>query len=51
MNRASTRRRFITVLAGLAAAPLLPARAARAQPDPFARSSGRSQRRAGQPGA
>lgn len=31
-----TRRRFITVLAGLAAVPLLPARAARAQPDPFA---------------
>lgn len=30
------RRRFITVLAGLAAVPLLPARAARAQPDPFA---------------
>lgn len=36
MTRASTRRRFITVLAGLAAAPLLPARAARAQSDPFA---------------
>jgi len=32
----SARRRFISVLAGLAAAPLLPARAARAQPDPFA---------------
>ncbi len=30
------RRRFISVLAGLAAAPLLPARAARAQADPFA---------------
>ena len=30
------RRRFITVLAGLAAAPLLRARGARAQPDPFA---------------
>lgn len=30
------RRRFISVLAGLAAAPLLPAGAARAQPDPFA---------------
>jgi sulfur-oxidizing protein SoxY len=30
------RRRFITILAGLAAAPLLPARAARAQADPFA---------------
>lgn len=30
-----TRRRFITVLAGLAAVPLLRARAARAQPDPF----------------
>ena len=32
----SARRRFITVLAGLAAAPLLRARGARAQPDPFA---------------
>lgn len=31
-----TRRRFVAVLAGLAAAPLLPARAARAQSDPFA---------------
>ena len=30
------RRRFISVLAGLAAAPLLPIRAARAQSDPFA---------------
>ena len=30
------RRRFISVLAGLAAAPLWPARAARAQADPFA---------------
>jgi len=33
---ASARRRFISVLAGLAAALLLPARAARAQLDPFA---------------
>jgi sulfur-oxidizing protein SoxY len=32
----SARRRFISLLAGLAAVPLLPARAARAQPDPFA---------------
>ncbi len=30
------RRRFLSVLAGLAAVPLLPVRAARAQPDPFA---------------
>ena len=30
------RRRFISVLAGLAAAPLLPGRVARAQPDPSA---------------
>ena len=30
------RRRFVTALAGLAAAPLLPARVARAEPDPFA---------------
>lgn len=33
---APERRRFISVLAGLAAAPLLPIRAAQAQPDPFA---------------
>jgi sulfur-oxidizing protein SoxY len=33
---APARRRFISVLAGLAAMPLLPVRAARAQPDPFA---------------
>jgi sulfur-oxidizing protein SoxY len=33
---APARRRFIAVLAGLAAAPLLPVRAARAQSDPFA---------------
>jgi sulfur-oxidizing protein SoxY len=33
---APARRRFISMLTGLAAAPLLPARAARAQPDPFA---------------
>jgi len=32
----SARRRFISALAGLAAGALLPARAARAQPDPFA---------------
>ena len=32
----SARRRFISVLAGIAAAPLLRARGARAQPDPFA---------------
>ena len=30
------RRRIITLLAGLVAVPLLPARVARAQPDPFA---------------
>ena len=36
MGTISTRRRIIAVLAGLAAAPLLPFRAARAQADPFA---------------
>ncbi len=33
---APARRRFISILAGMAAVPLLPARAARAQSDPFA---------------
>jgi len=33
---ATARRRFVTALAGLAAAPLLLARRVRAQPDPFA---------------
>jgi len=36
MNTLSMRRRFIALLAGLAAASLLPFRAARAQADPFA---------------